>query len=129
MITQFLKVGALIATGRFLKPRLKGLLWVSAIWLVLHFMHAEFVSYVELSDDTRYVLHASLLKLLLYALTIGIYVLKVERPLWPKSTPLTKVAAIPANTSIVELPRGDDGFDFLREKEKLRTRAEQLLDK
>jgi hypothetical protein len=59
MITQFLKVGALIATGRFLKPRLKGLLWIIAVGLVLHFMHDEFVSYVDLSGDTRYVLHAA----------------------------------------------------------------------
>ncbi|MES2625993.1 MAG: hypothetical protein V4628_11995 [Pseudomonadota bacterium] len=129
MITQFLKVGFLIASGRFLKPRWKGLLWIIAIWLVLQFSHAEFVSYVELSGDTRYVLHASLLKVLLYALMIGIYVLKVERPLWPKTIPLSKMPTVPTNTSLVALPKGDDGFDFLREKEKLRTRAEQLLDK
>ena len=129
MIMQFLKAGMLIATGRFLKPRLKGLLWVAAIWLVLHFVHAEFVSYVALSNDTRFVLHAALLKLVLYALTIGVYVLTVERPLWPKSTPLAKVMTPVATTNLVSLPKGDDGFDFLREKDKLRTRAEQLLDK
>lgn len=129
MITQFLKVGFLIATGRFLKPRLKGLLWIIGIWLVLRFIHAEFVSYVALSGDTRYVLRASLLKMFLYALTLGIYVWKVERPLWPKPAviPVSPVAS--ANLPMVVLPKGDDGFDFLRGKEKLRTKAEQLLDK
>ena len=128
MITQFLKVGFLIASGRFLKPRWKGLLWIIGIWLVLRFVHAEFISYVALSGDSRYVLHASLLKMLLYALTLGIYVWKVERPLWPKPTALTTPTA-PVTSAMVSLPKGDDGFDFLRDKEKLRTRAEQLLDK
>ncbi len=129
MITQFLKVGFLIASGRFLKPRWKGLLWIIAIWLVLRFIHAEFVSYVALSGDTRYVLHASLLKMLLYALTLGIYVWRVERPLWPKSTSLPIAPTAIYSPTVVSLPKSDDGFDFLRDKEKLRTRAEQLLDK
>lgn len=127
MLTQFLKVGFLIATGRFLKPRFKGLLWVIGIWLVLRFVHAEFVSYVALSGNTRYVLHASLAKLLLYAITLGIYVWKVERPLWPKRVAVIDTPT--ANSPMTALPKGDDGFDFLRTKEKLRTRAEQLLDK
>src|SRR5688572_6427363 len=129
MITQFLKVGFLIASGRFLKPRWKGLLWIIAIWLVLRFIHAEFVSYVALSGDTRYVLHATLLKMFLYALTLGVYVWKVERPLWPKPTTLAATPTASTTSALVSLPKGDDGFDFLRDKEKLRTRAEQLLDK
>src|SRR5688500_17961022 len=128
MITQFLKVGFLIATGRFLKPRWKGLLWIVGIWLVLRFVHAEFVSSVALSGDTRYVLHASLLKMLLYALTLGVYVWTVERPLWPKPAAVPIPSPnLPANSQMTTLPKGDDGFDFLRDKEKLRTRAEQLL--
>jgi hypothetical protein len=129
MITQFLKVGFLIASGRFLKPRFKGLLWILGIWLVLRFVHAEFVSYVALSGDTRYVLHATLLKTLLYALTLGIYVWKVERPLWPKATVLPITPGIATNSPLPAPPKADDGFDFLRDKEKLRTRTEQLLDK
>jgi hypothetical protein len=65
----------------------------------------------------------------LYALTLGIYVWRVERPLWPKPTVLASKPASPATSLMVSLPKGDDGFDFLRDKEKLRTRAEQLLDK
>src|SRR5690554_1773796 len=93
MINQMLKLGALIATGRFLKQRIRGLLGILLVWVILWFVHSEFVSYVELSGDTRYVLHASIVKLLLYALSIGIYVWRVERPLWPKPV---AVADMPA---------------------------------
>lgn len=138
MITQLLKVGALIATGRFLKPRLKGLLWVLAVWLLLWFVHSEYVQYVELSGDTSLVLKASLLKTGLYALSIALYVLLVERKLWPKPVKMPpphasrSAAAIsaPATAAPKAAPTGeDDGFNFLRSKGKLRDKAEELLKK
>lgn len=131
MINQLLKLGALVAIGRFLKPRVSGLLWVAAAWLALWFVHGEFVSYVQLSGDTRYVLHATLLKTTLYALSIGIYVLRVERRLWPRpvaippvvgttSTPTARVAPKPVPRATQQPAPGDDGFDFLRDKPTLK---------
>lgn len=120
MLNQLLKFGMLIATGRFLKQRWRGVLAVFAVWLVLWVVHGEFVDYVELSGDTRYVLHASLIKLALYALSIAIYVWCVERPLWPKmpapvGTPAAQAKSSSTNTPSKSLaPTNDDGFDFLR---------------
>jgi len=136
MITQLLKVGALIATGRFLKPRLQGLLWVLAVWLLLWFVHSEYVQYVELSGDTSFVLKASLLKTGLYALSIALYVLLVERRLWPRPVKMppphaTGSAAATATKAVPKaVPAGeDDGFNFLRSKGKLRNKADELLKK
>src|SRR5690606_2835230 len=124
MINQLLKLGALIATGRFFKQRWRGVFAVLAVWLALWVIYGQFVQYVELSGDTRYVLHASIAKLLVYALSIAVYVWRVERPLWPK-TP-APVVAPPASNKIapgkttssqpITLTQGDDGFDFLRHK-------------
>jgi hypothetical protein len=127
MLNQLLKFGMLIATGRFLKQRWRGVLAIFAVWLVLWIVHGEFVNYVELSGNTRYVLHASLLKLALYALSIAVYVWRVERPLWPKPvvpaagttlSPPSAASAKPAPVKPVSLANGDDGFDFLRIKDK-----------
>lgn len=130
MITQLLKLGALVATGRFLKPRLKGLLWVAASWLALWFIHSEFVSYVQLTGDTDLVLHASLLKTVFYALSIAVYVLLVERKLWPKPVHIPPAASTPKHKPTPPLPTrpsgppliqpDDDGFNFLRDKPSLR---------
>ena len=116
MFNQLLKFGMLIATGRFLKQRWRGVLAVFAVWLVLWIVHGEFVQYVELSGDTRYVLHASLIKLALYALSILIYVWRVERPLWPRTpAPLAPPPVTPSSPiNSVVTTNGDDGFDFLR---------------
>jgi hypothetical protein len=120
MINQFLKLGALIATGRFFRQRWRGVLAVAAVWIVLWVVHGEFVRYVELSGDTRYVLHASMLKLAVYGLSIALYVWRVERRLWPKTpAPVTPTAVTHATAQKPEiLANGDDGFDFLRDKNK-----------
>ena len=65
--------------GRFLKPRLKGLISLIIFWFVLRFLHAEYLSYVELSDDTQYLIAAALTKIALYLLAFLIYVFMVER--------------------------------------------------
>jgi hypothetical protein len=118
MINQLLKVGVLIATGRFFKQRWRGVLAVLAVWIVLWVVHGEFVQYVELSGNTQYVLHASILKILVYLLSIAIYVWRVERPLWPKTPAPIAPTAIAHTTppKPVTLISGDDGFDFLRRK-------------
>ena len=134
MINQLLKLGVLIATGRFLKPRFKGLLWVAAVWLLLWFVHSDYVEYVQLSGDTSFVMKAALIKTGLYALSIALYVLLVERRLWPKPVKMppsqAAATALPATATATEpllRPGQDDGFDFLRDKRKLRDQAEDLL--
>lgn len=132
MLTQILKVGALLATGRFLKPRLKGLLWILVVWVALWFIHSEYVSYVELSGDTAFVLQATLLKTALYGLSIAIYVLLVERKLWPKAVKMPPTPVITDSVHLADKPRlraDDDGFNFLREKPTLKNQAEDLLKK
>lgn len=118
MLNQFLKFGMLIATGRFLKQRWRGVLAVLTVWIVLWVVHGEFVQYVELSGDRQYVLHASIIKLAIYALSIAIYVWRVERPLWPKTpAPALTATDTPQTKPVVPLS-GDDGFDFLRHRKE-----------
>ena len=120
----WLKIGALIALGRFLKPRLKGLLTLVVSWLVISFLHGEYESYVELSGNTDYLVPAALAKIGLYLFCFGIYVLVVERRI------LRRTAKEIEAQQIQERPSGqDDGFDFLREKKTLQNPADKLLDK
>jgi hypothetical protein len=136
VINQFLRLGFLVVTGRFFKPRIKGLMLLAVIWLVLWFVHSEYVSYVELSNDRSLVLYASVAKLVLYALSVGCYVLMVERPLWPKPTkappPINAsrpATAAPSPATSRVMGEDDDGFDFLRRKGKLKSSREKLLNK
>lgn len=120
----WLKIGALIVTGRFLKSRWKGLLALLAFWYVVSFLHGEYRDYVELSGNTDYLITAALTKIGLYVLGFVVYVFVVERKI------LNRTQAEIEKKMLVENPRhDDDGFDFLRRKKKLQSPAEQLLKK
>jgi predicted membrane protein len=127
MLNNLLKIGALVVTGRFLKPRIKGLLVLLAFWFVIRLLHAEYISYVELSADTSFLWQASLLKIVLYVLGFVIYFFSVERRLLLESKNLKDEKLMQARNEHIE--RDDDGFNFLREKPKLENKADQLLRK
>lgn len=144
MINQLLRLGFLVAAGRFLKSRYKGLLALILVWFVLWFLNSQYVQYVALSEDRSFVLYASIIKVTLYAVSVFCYVFLVERPLWPKSVkpPVVKARPAPvapaahggaATSPMSAKPRaleeGDDGFDFLRRKDKLESPSEKLLNK
>jgi len=120
----WLKIGALIALGRFLKPRVKGLLVLVVFWIIISFLHDEYESYVELSGNTDYLVTAALAKIALYLIGFALYVLVIERKI------LKRTASQIQAQQIQERPPGeDDGFDFLREKKKLSNQADKLLEK
>lgn len=110
--------------GRFLKPRLKGLISLIIFWFVLRFLHAEYRSYVELSDDTQYLIAAALTKIALYLLAFLIYVFMVERKIL-----LRTQREIESRQQQESNSTEDDGFDFIRHKKKLDGSAEKLLGK
>lgn len=124
MINNLLKIGALVVTGRFLKPRLKGLLALIVFWFVVRLLHAEYIRYVELSTDTSFLWQASLLKIALYVLGFIIYFLLVERRLLLQSKIQQEESLIQSH-----IEGSDDGFNFLREKKKLESKSDQLLHK
>ena len=120
----WLKIGAWIVTGRFLKPRIKGLLILAAFWFLVSFLHGEYRDYVELSGNTDYLITAALTKIGLYILGFVIYVLTVERKI------LNRTQAEIEKKVMVENPQHrDDGFDFIRQKKKLQTPADKLLNR
>lgn len=124
MINNLLKIGALVVTGRFLKPRLKGLIALIIFWLLVRWLHAEYISYVELSTDTSFLWQASLLKIILYVFGFVVYFFSVERLLLLQGKIAQEEKLIKTH-----IEGDDDGFNFLREKKKLQSKSDQLLHK
>ena len=130
MVYNLLKVSALLVAGRFIKPRLKGLLVLILFWLLVRFLHSEYLSYVELSENTDFLIHAALLKIGLYIGGFVLYVFLVERKILLRSKKdIEKQYELERKKGSPTGHTGDDGFDFLREKRKLKTPAEKLLKK
>tara|TARA_R110000772_G_scaffold71427_7_gene156603 strand:+ start:1863 stop:2237 length:375 start_codon:yes stop_codon:yes gene_type:complete len=124
MLNNLLKLSALVITGRFLKPRFKGLLILIVFWLLVRLLHAEYISYVQLSADTSYLWQAALIKITLYIVGFCAYFMIVERRILLHS----KLEQEEQKNQLL-LAGEDDGFNFLRAKKKLSSKSEQLLRK
>ena len=135
MINNLLKIGALIVTGKFLKPRIKGLIALIVFWFIISFLHDEYISYVELSGNSDYLLHFTALKIALYLIAFLLYLVVVERKLLIaekfkkglKNASKQKTDQLQNVGNATETDQSNDGFDFLREKKKLENPAEKLL--
>jgi hypothetical protein len=120
----WLKIGAWIVTGRFLKPRIKGLLLLTAYWFLISFLHGEYRDYVALSGNTSHLIAITLTKIGLYVLGFVVYILAVERKILNRTQ-----VEIDKKVQEENPQRSDDGFDFLRHKKKLQDPVDKLLQK
>ena len=126
MIQSLLKVAVFGALIQFLRPRFRGLLvCIGGIFLTF-LIHAEYLSYVELTGDAAYLLtsywvkwSASLLLVFVYTLIFELHYFKPKVDADDQFPPLPK--KLTCDTQ-------DDGYDFVRQKRKLVTRTERLLN-
>lgn len=116
MLYPLLKVGLAFQIWRWLKPRLLGLALLIGSILIILIAHSEYLNYVERTNNTQFVLMSYLLKwggLLLVVSAYGAYnwfALRRAR--------LRRLAKAGQDQPM------EDGFDFLRNKRKLRSQNE-----
>ena len=116
-------VGAVIKT---LKPRSRGLA-ISAISIIATLVaHGEYLTYVELSQDDTYLAKSYWLKYTTIIIAVVLYFVFGE--FYPKRQASVLSEYTASASAADSSPRQvDDGFDFIREEERLLTRAEKLL--
>ena len=126
MLQALLKVAVFAALVRFLNLRWRSLLAVAFGIAVALLAHAEYLSYVELTDDTTYLFKSYWYKWAVIMLVVLLYTLTVELRLRkPKMD--TEEEFFPTPEKLTDNNQ-DDGFDFIRQKERLMTRGERLLN-
>ena len=116
-------VGAVIKT---LKPRSRGLAISAIIIIATLVAHGEYLSYVELSQDDTYLAKSYWLKYTTIIIAVVLYFVFGE--FYPKrqASVLSEYSAS-ASAADSSSRQVDDGFDFIREEERLLPRAEKLL--
>ncbi|MAT91486.1 MAG: hypothetical protein CME59_02685 [Halioglobus sp.] len=128
MLNQLLRFTLVSSALLWLRPRWRGLLALVAFVLLVHVLHGEYLGYVELSGNRDFLVWSYLLKWL--ALVCGVlayFLLAVmgvgrARGNMPPEQPA-------ARQEQARPPRQDDGFDFLRDKKELHSRAQMLLER
>lgn len=128
MLNQILKFTLFTSLWMWLRPRWRGLLALIVFIGLVTLGHGEYLDYVKLSGDSSFLIWSYAVKWLLIATGLLMYFLLVV--MWPKPRKASegRSAGGKGQAATSGGKPEDDGFDFLRNKKRLQTRAEKLLD-
>lgn len=121
MLNQFIKAGVFLRLFIWLKPRFKSLLITIAIIAVTWLMHGEFLSYAEHSGNARFLGVSFIMKWIITIMTVFGYLIYQTKQVKREEF------FIESKNKQNDTRSGNDGFDFLRKKEKLESRADKII--
>ena len=131
MLNQLLKFTLFTSAWLWLKPRWRGLLAIIVFVLLVNILHQEYLDYVSISEDKAMLVWSFVVKWGLIIIGVLLYFFSATLGGKPAQAKTGKVKAgteaAPQAGNADE--SGDDGFNFLREKKTLHSKADKLLDR
>ena len=108
----------LVATSvyRWAKPKFKSLVVLISIVLLTIYLHNEYLEWSDRTNNEKYIGLSYIIKNLLLFLSIGFYVL------------LMRIQHLKSTEEIVQEKQIGDGFDKFRNKDKLKSKRDRILD-
>ena len=134
MISNIFKISFFLVIIKWIKPRFKSLLWSSISLIIVLYLHSEYVSWALASENKEYlgfsyvvknIIIFVLLILLLFFLTKNFNNKNSDTLEYIKERERIRNSA---DTAINQNPH-DGIIEKLRNKEKLETRPEKILNK
>lgn len=128
MLNQLLKFTLVTTVWFWLKPRWRGLLALSLFVVLVNVLHNEYLDYVQISGDQMFLVWSYVVKWALLTLSFLAYFLfgavgvKIKAPAETKTAP--KSLDVTTNNR-----NKNDGFDFLRNKKHLQSRADKIIER
>ena len=105
------------------KRFIKGIITTAIIILFVIYFHSEYLKWAEISRNINLVSTSYILKNLIILISlIALY-------FYLKKTPKKAYAKVKGEEKIYTKNNNEDYFDKFRNKDKLKTKAEQILDK
>ena len=105
------------------KKFIKGILITAIIILITIYLHSEYLSWSEISGNSKFITSSYIVKnliILISLISLYLYLRKPSKKIYPKVKGEEKIYTTNSN---------EDYFDKFRNKEKLKTKAEQILEK
>jgi hypothetical protein len=121
MLNQLIKAGVFLRLFIWLKPRLKSLLITIAIVAITWLMHGEFLSYAQHSGNAGFLGVSFIIKWIITIMTVFGYLIYQTKQVKREEF------SIESKNKQHDTRSGNDGFDFLRKKEKLESRADKII--
>ena len=109
----------LVATSvyRWAKPKFKSLVILISVVLITLYLHNEYLDWSDRTNNERYIGLSYIIKNLLLFLSIGVYLL------------LLRIQHLKSTEEIIQEKQIGDGFDKFRNKDKLISKSERILNK
>ena len=105
------------------KKFIKGILIAGIIILITIYLHSEYLSWSEISGNSKFITSSYVIKnliILVSLISLYLYLRKPSKKIYPK---------VKGEEKIYTKNTNEDYFDKFRNKEKLKTKAEQILEK
>ena len=105
------------------KKFIKGILIAGIIILITIYLHSEYLSWSEISGNSKFITSSYIIKnliILVSLISLYLYLRKPSKKIYPK---------VKGEDKIYTKNTNEDYFDKFRNKEKLKTKAEQILEK
>lgn len=105
------------------KKFIKGILISGIIILITIYLHSEYLSWSEISGNSKFITSSYIIKnlvILVSLISLYLYLRKPSKKIYPK---------VKGEYKIYTKNTNEDYFDKFRNKEKLKTKAEQILEK
>ena len=105
------------------KKFIKGILITGIIILITIYLQSEYLSWSEISGNSKFITSSYIVKnliILISLISLYLYLRKPSKKIYPKVKGEEKIYTKNSN---------EDYFDKFRNKEKLKTKAEQILEK
>ena len=105
------------------KKFIKGILITGIIILIAIYLHSEYLSWSEISGNSKFITSSYIIKnliILVSLISLYLYLRKPSKKIYPK---------VKGEEKIYTKNTNEDYFDKFRNKEKLKTKAEQILEK
>ena len=105
------------------KKFIKGILITAIIILITIYLHSEYLSWSEISGNSKFITSSYIVKnliILISLISLYLYLRKPSKKIYPKVKGEEKIYTKNSN---------EDYFDKFRNKEKLKTKAEQIFEK
>ena len=109
----------LVATSvyRWAKPKFRSLVILISVVLLTLYLHNEYLDWSDRTNNEKYIGLSYIIKNLLLFLSIGVYLL------------LLRIQHLKSTEEIVQEKQIGDGFDKFRNKDKLISKSERILNK
>lgn len=105
------------------KKFIKGILITGIIILITIYLQSEYLSWSEISGNSKFITSSYIIKnliILVSLISLYLYLRKPSKKIYPK---------VKGEEKIYTKNTNEDYFDKFRNKEKLKTKAEQILEK